>query len=190
MFQSVNRYVDFIVDNNLTQAQFLFLYLIRRKNFDAISKYKTRFKAPDGSMIGEFAKAELIERGFLVHTGEGETANDYMVSEKFNAIFLKNHFEAADEMWKAYPGYVRIKGENIPLTNMDKYAFSNIYAERIDFSVQEHAEVLKDLEFGKQHNLIKQTIENFTRSESWLKIREIRIGQRKVQEVSSLTKEF
>lgn len=190
MFQNVNRYVDFITKNKITQAQFLFLYLIRRKNYEAITKYKDAFPTEDGSMIGNTAKQQLIDEGFLVKVGEGISANDYAITDKFNHLFLKNHFEAADEFWKIYPSYVRINGNNIPLTNMDKYAFSNLYAERIDYSVQEHLEVLKDIEFGNKHNLIKSTIENFVRSESWNKIREIRVSERQIKTVSNLNDSF
>jgi hypothetical protein len=52
MFQDVERYINFITTNKLTQAEFLFLYLIRRKNHEAMVKYKEAFPSEDGSMIG------------------------------------------------------------------------------------------------------------------------------------------
>lgn len=182
MFQDVEKYVDFIIKNKLTQAQFLYLYLLRRKSFDVIKKYKEAFPTPDGSMIGKDNRQDLINKGFIEKIGEGEMVSDYRITDKFNHLFLKNHFVAADEIWSLYPAFTRINGNNIPLLNMDKYAFSNMYAERIDYSVHEHLQVVQDIKFGRENNLIKSNIENFTRSESWSKIREIRLGQVKVEE--------
>lgn len=187
MFISVERYVKFIKDNKLTQPQFLMLYLLRRKKFSVINMYKEAHPTEDGSMIGEIHKQDLIDRGFLEKVGEGDKASDYVITEKFNHIFLSNHFIAADEFWSLYPGYVRINGQNVPLTNMDKYAFANIYAERIDYLVDEHKEVMLDLKFGRDNNLIVSNIEKFVRSESWTKIREIRVGKLKIKEVEQDT---
>lgn len=180
MFQDITRYIDFIVKHKLTQSQFLMLYLIRRKSFSVIEKYKKAFPTEDGTMIGLINIQDLIDRGFL----EKVEDLNYIVTDKFNNIFLSNHFIAADEFWSLYPGFVNINGKNIPLTNMDKYAFSNIYGERIDYSVDEHNEVIKDIKFGRENNLITSNIENFVRSESWHKIREVRLGRQKVIKIT------
>jgi hypothetical protein len=190
MFQNVERYVDFITTNKLTQAQFLFLYLIYRKKLDAIIKYKEAVPTEDGSMIGKPSIEDLIKRGFVLKVDEGISADSFMITEKFHKLFLKNIHVAAQEFWDKYPGFVRIQGVATPLTNMDKYAFANIYGERIDYSVDEHLEVMKDLEFGVQQSLVRTSIEKFVRSEAWKKLREIRLNQRTVQEVDALAGDF
>lgn len=182
MFTNVNKYIDFIVENKLTQAQFLLLYCLRRKNVSAINKYKEAFSTGDGTMIGEAAKKDLIDRGFIQKVGEGITNEDYQITDKFNHIFLKNHFNAMEEFLSVYPGYIDINGKNVPVQTMDRYNAANIYAERIDYSVDEHLEVMKDMRYGREHNLIRSNVENFIRSESWRKIREIRLGQVKVEQ--------
>lgn len=190
MFQNVEKYVDFIIENKLTQSQFLFLYLLYRNKFSCIVKYKNSFPTEDGSMIGKPAIEDLIKRGFVNKVDEGISANSFMITEKFHKLFLKNHHIAAQEFWDRYPGFVRIQGIATPLTNMDKYVFANIYAERIDYSVDEHLEVLKDLEFGVQQSLIRTSIEKFVRSEAWKKLRDLRLNQRTIQEVDSLAGDF
>lgn len=190
MFQDVERYVDFIIKNNLTQPQFLMLYLIYKKKYDCINNYKQAVPTEDGSMIGAKAKQDLIDRGFIKKINDEGKADSYMITEKFHKLFIKDQFAAADEFWDMYPGFVKIQGTNTPLTNMDRYAFANLYAIRIDYNVDEHIEVMKDLEFGVRNELIRTSIDKFVRSEGWRKIREIRLNKAKIQEVNQLSDDF
>lgn len=190
MFQNVERYVDFITKNDLTQAQFLLLYLTYNKKYECIRKYKEAIPTEDGSMIGKRAKQDLIDRGFIKQINDDEKADSYIITEKFHKLFIKDQFVAGNEFWDKYPGFVKIQGVNTPLTNMDRYAFANLYAGRIDYNVDEHIEVMKDLEFGVRNELIRTSIEKFVKSEGWLKIREVRLNNAKIQEVNSLTEDY
>lgn len=190
MFQNVERYVEFITKNKLTQAQFLMLYLMYRKKFECINIYKERVPTGDGTMIGAGAKQDLIDRGFLDKLDDEGNASSYQITDKFLKLFLKDVHEASAQFWDKYPGFISINGVATPLTNMDKYRFALIYGERIDHSVDEHLEVMKDLEFGMQHNLIRSSIENFVKSEGWGKIRQIRLNKAQVQKVDSLSNDF
>lgn len=188
MFQSVDRYVDFITKNKLTQGQFLMLYLINRKNYDCIEKYKEAFPTSDGTMIGEMMKKDLIDRGFIKVIdvdAENTKADNYSITEKFTDLFIKDRYEAMLQLWDIYPGFVNINGNNIPLTNIDKYQLALLYIERIDYSVDEHKEILKDVKFGIEHNLIRVTIENFVRSEAWGKLRPMRTNSTQLKELTN-----
>lgn len=190
MFQNVERYVDFITTNRLTQAQFLMLYLIYRKKYDCIKLYKERVPTDDGTMIGQGAKEDLVTRGFIVKVDDEEKADSYELTNKFLKLFLKDKHEAAEQFWDKYPGFININGSPTPLTNMDKYKFALIYAERIDHSVDEHLEVMKDLEFGVNNNLIRSSIENFVKSEGWLKLRPYRLNKEVMKKAEELSKDF
>lgn len=180
-----------MVDNKIGPQQFLFLFLIKKREKESIELYKEGFPSEDGSMIGKFLKDDLIERGFLVHNPEkGKGVSAYDVTEKFDKLFLKDRHEAADEFWKAYPGFVNINGRDVPLTNMDKYQFALKYAERIGYSVDEHKEVMLDLQFGVSKGLVKQNIDKFISAEMWNKIRPLRLGQSKIQTVTHNDQEF
>lgn len=179
MYQSVERYIDFITKNKLTQEQFLFLYLIKRKKGTAMRQYMETFPHADGSMIGQFLKKDLIIRGFVKKIGNGENFNDYETTEQYNLIFVKDPFEAAMQIWKLYPGFVKIEGRDIPLTNMDKYQFTNKYCEMISHDLVEHLQVVEDVKFGAENGLIRVTIEKFIHSAGWEKIREVRLEREK-----------
>lgn len=191
MFQNVERYVKFITDNNLTQSQFLMLYLLYRKKYECIKLYKEKVPTEDGSMIGKSLNQDLIDRGFLEALSKEEGKEQkYKLTEKFTRLFIKDVHEAARQFWDKYPGFVNIGGRNIPLTTMDQFRFANIYGERIDYSVEEHLEVLKDIEFGVNKNLISCSIEKFVMSENWMKIRQIRLNQDTIAKVEKLDEDF
>lgn len=184
MFQDVERYVDFITKNKLTQAEFLFLYLLKRKRVDAIAKYKRAFPSDDGSMIGNRSMTDLIKRGFLIHLGEGEKVSDYEVSGAFNDLFVQDKFEAADEVWKLYPPFVNIGGNDMTLTSCDRYEFAILYAEAIDYNVEEHKLVVEDIKYARDHGLLRISIEKFVRSKGWEAIRSKRSSTGKSQVVN------
>lgn len=190
MFQDVERYVEFITKNKLTQAQFLMLYLMYRKKYECIKIYKERVPTEDGTMIGAGAKQDLIDRGFLEKVDDLGKADSYQITDKFLKLFVKDLHEAANQFWDKYPGFINIQGTPVPLTNMDKYRFTNIYGERIDHSVDEHLEVMKDLEFGVNNNLIRSSIENFVKSEGWIKLRQIRLNKEIIAKVDALSNDF
>lgn len=192
MYLDVNRLVRFMARHKIGHHEVFFLYCLKFREYDAIKIYKEAFPTYDGSMIGADLKQNLITLGFIEHVGEGASATDYRITDKFNKLFLADKFAAAEEIWKEYPGYARIgsEGKAIPLTNMDFYQFANTYAERIKNSVEEHLEVLEDLRFAKQNGMLNYGIKKFVESEQWRKIRPLRKNQDKIITVEKLLEDF
>lgn len=183
MYLNVERYLEILEKTKLTQEEFIFLYLIFRKKYEAIKTYKRIYPTDDGSMIGEKGKQFLIEKGYLVHSGDGTKPSDYEITEKFTRLYLSNIFNAADELIDAYPGFIKINGVPQTLINMDRYQFAIKYGERIDHSIDEHLEILKDVKFGRDHDLIRVGIDMFLGAQMWEKLREIRLKRQQVKEV-------
>lgn len=171
------RYIDFICDNKLTQGQFLLLYLLYKKRGDLIVKYKkhhpTEDVEKDKSMIGEYWVNDLIAREYIV-TIEVNGKNTYQVSDKFKAIFC-NPIDVADELMHAYPGTMEIDGKIIPLTAIDTIVVANTYGKAILDSYQEHLEVLKDIQYGIENNMLSIGLKTFINSKFWLVIRKKRL---------------
>lgn len=90
-------YVDFLIDNNLTQAQYLLLHLIHKNRQDLVKKYKNAFPAYDDSdsMIGEHYVIDLIKRGFLIHSKEKKR---YIIGEKYTKMFDGIEIKLVSEM--------------------------------------------------------------------------------------------
>lgn len=162
------RYLDFICEHNLTQEQFLFLYLIYKGRKDLIIKYKTTFPNEEGTMIGKIWIQKLFDKNWLVHTDKG-----IEITTKFKEIFC-NPIDVAEELINVYPSTMEINGKIVPLTAIDTITVSNLYMPKILNNQAEHDEVLKDIKYGIIHNMIGLSLKNFILSKYWLSIRKIR----------------
>ena len=162
------QYVNFICKHKLTQGQFLLLYLLFKKRLDLIQQYKSNFPADDGTMIGRYWVDDLVTKGFLVHEG------DYTdVSLLFKQQFC-NKIDVAEELLKIYPSTMVIDGKIIPLTAIDTIEVANLYIDKILDNREEHEEVLKDIQYAVQNNMISMGIKKFIQSKYWLAIRKNR----------------
>lgn len=189
MYCNIDRYINFITENGLTQSQFTMLYLIARKRSDLISKYKEAFPTGDGTMIGSSLKRDLIDRGFIIKCKDGETQDCYELGQNFLNIYL-DEYECGNEILEIYPSFMTIKGLSVPLITMDRYEFRQIYATRIGFDRTEHYEVVKDLKFAIEKNIIRFGIEKFVRAEMWKEIRKLRLSTALVVEGKETDNEF
>jgi len=163
-----DRYVDFICEHKITQGQFLLLYLAYKKRMDLIHKYKQTFPADDGTMIGKRWITDLIEKGWL------EKIDDNLqVSTRFKEIFC-DKITVAEELFAIYPSTTEINGTIVPLTAVDLIYIANLYDEAIMGSITEHEEVLKDIKFSIEKNMLNLSILKFVQSKYWLAMRKIR----------------
>lgn len=171
-------YVRFLIKHNLTQSQFLFLYLLYKKRKDLIVMYKDAFPADDTSMIGEYLVNDLKRREFF----EIDEQGNFKLGEKFLSLFI-NKYLAAEEIFNIYPKFIHKNGMDIPLTIMDKKSFAGIYYDAIYSSYEEHKEVLLDIEYAKENHLLIIDIEKFVKSHYWKTIRELRNGKEVKNEI-------
>lgn len=176
MVIEIEDYVDFIVKNNLTQTQFLFLYLLHFERYDLMKKYMSKFPTEDGTFLGIGLREDLVNRNFIIKTSEEATASSYKIGEAFKDIFI-DKIVAGNEFWDLYPIYVMSNGKRLPLNLMDKYDFYRLYGQRINYQRKEHEEVMKDLQYAIDNYLIFGKIETFVKSEQWQSIRKIRLDQ-------------
>lgn len=181
MFVDVEKYVSFIAKNKLTQSQFLFMYLIYRKKWKAYKLFKeTCHETDDGTFLGKFLTNDLISREFIEKIGETGKTGDYKLTEKFTNLYLNDVFIATEELKAAYPAFTVINGNHIPLITIDIFQIAGIYGERIDHSVEEHKEVMKDLLYARDKGVIRMKFENFIRGEMWKGIRPSRLANSEV----------
>lgn len=161
-------YVKFMIKHRLTQTQFLLLHLIYKSRVDLIKEYKNAFPTEDGSMIPQYLVDDLINRNFMV-----KTTNGYKLGKKFVEAYANKH-TITDEIYNIYPSFIISNGVNIPLTAMDRIEFANIYIGKINGSIDEHNEVLKDIKFAIKEDLITIGLTKFLQSEQWKAFRPLR----------------
>ncbi len=162
-------YINFIVKNNITQAQFLLLYLLYKNKPQLIDLYKEMYST-DGTMIGQKETDELFEKGFI----KRNIKNKIIVTPKFLQAFI-DKFAASDEILALYPKYHDTGITTIPLTAMDRNVLANLYEHAINGSIEEHYEVIKDIQYGIDKNLIVIGLDKFIKSHWWKVIRPKRL---------------
>lgn len=164
-----DSYVKFLVEHGLTQNQYLLLHLVYKKRPDLIKVYKQAFPSDDDTMIGQYFIDDLFKKGFLEKKGD-----TIVVSSKFLEAFIDKH-TASDEIFEVYPTHWSKDGVSIPLSAMDRNVFANLYDKAIGSSILEHLEVVKDINFAIQENLLNIGIDKFVKSKYWLIIRPKRL---------------
>lgn len=165
---NTDAYVNFIINNNLTQDQYLLLHLLYESRRDLIKKYKEKYPTPDDRMISEYFIKDLIDRGFIVKTKTG-----HKLGQNFLRIFIDAN-TATDEIFELYPPFIRLNGVDVPLTTMDRKVFAEIYVKKINGSLEAHQEIMKDLQYAIDNDLIKTGINKFLTSEQWKGFRKLR----------------
>lgn len=165
-----DAYVDFLIEHNLTQSQYLLLHLVYKGRHDLIKRYKDKFPSGDTTMIGEYMTDDLFKRDFLSRTSSGKV----VIGKVFLGIFLNKH-TATDEIFDIYPTHFVKDGTHIPLSAMDRNVFANLYDKAILSSMLEHLEVVKDIKFGLEQGLLNIGLDKFLKSKYWLTLRPKRL---------------
>lgn len=170
----LDKLLIYCSENNITINEFIVLNYIwglfyswdnlaeRYNKLAKIYSNKLRVKLAEESVKASLIKKELI-------TINGSVPELTKKSEK---LFLSVY--GVDDFISAYPAYVVINNKNIPLKIVNLFELKKAYCERV-ITVDEHKEILKDLQYGKINNLLNMSIVNFVESEFWNNIREIRL---------------
>lgn len=164
----LDPYINFLVTHKLTQRQYLLLQLLHEERADLLKTYKDAFPSDNGRMLSDYLINDLITRGFIVKTKTG-----YKIGDNFLKLYVDEDV-ATDEIYRLYPAFINNKGVDIPLTTMDRRVFAKIYINKIKGNHNEHLEVLKDISYAIDANLITVGIEKFLTSEQWKVFRELR----------------
>jgi hypothetical protein len=174
---NVDSYIKFITKHKLTQTQFLLLYLLYLKRLDLLKIYKEAYPTDDGSMLGTYFTNDLIKRGFLSLAVKGDKKN-ITLTDKFPNLF-HDLATKADDVIRVYPGYVTTStGAMLPLTVVDIVQFRKLYRDTVGDDPEEHEEIIKDIEYGRDNNLINFKIDSFISSKFYLKVREMRLAKK------------
>jgi len=104
MFTEIERYVNFIVDNKLSQRQNLFLYLVYVKRYDLMKKYLQAVPVPEGEnkFLSKFELDDLITRGFIIKVGEGASVTKEGISQIPQFIRTKKGVHKIDKSVTSY----------------------------------------------------------------------------------------
>ncbi len=180
----VDPYVKFLVKHELTQEQLLFLILIYYKRIDLIELYKKTF-SENNQMISKYLIDDLIDKKFLLVSHNG-----YKLSDIFLDLFVHPD-TAVDELYNEYPDfYITTSGVSIPLLGWDRHICKSIYIPKIMGNLEEHRQVIQDIQYGTKNKLITMGINKFITSEFWKVLRKKRIESINVKKEINLDEDF
>lgn len=164
---NVDKYINTLITLNISERQFLGLYLIYIKRLDLAEKYSK--EGLNGmKILPPIEMKELENKGLLV-----KMANGYILSKKFKELFVDKHI-ATEDIFRIYPTFLYHQGVQIPLTGMDRNIFANLYIDLIQGSIEEHEEILEDIKYAVEKGMLNIGIEKFLKSQHWKALREHR----------------
>jgi hypothetical protein len=173
---SVRKYVNFIIDNDLTQSQVLFLMLIRNKNtlYDVADQYIKYITARDGYILPKSLINDLQEKGYVEFLVESPTKlSEFEATEKLKSLLIDED-ECSTQFLRAYPHIIRSGSNTFPTMTADANKFRKMYCELIHYSVDEHKQMMLDLQYAIENNMILVGIDKYFSSEFYLSVREKR----------------
>ncbi len=167
----------FMIDNDINEKEYVLLLSMYYMNLDEdIPKLVTKFAKKWGvilnlkqTMFPIEVKEKLVPKGYLEKVGE-----KYALTDKFLDLFV-GEFIAGQELIEEYPSFAVINNSNIPLKTESRMLLRELYWKTINGVRIEHEEVMKDVQYGIQQNLINQNIRKFIESEFWRDIRKLRL---------------
>lgn len=98
--------------------------------------------------------------------------NEIDFNKNFLKSWLKNSGEMGAELFEKYPAWLNVNGKLAPLKNiakkfstLDEFFFA--YSSAIKHNPEKHKEVLKILDWAKEHNKVNSGILDFVISHQW-----------------------
>lgn len=170
----IDRYVDFVTENNITEHQFLILWLVHTKDEKNITKYRKAFDHFDIDDI-----TDLIDRGWIEDFGvikdgvRDFNIYHFVVTDKFTEVVHIDTFEAGDELIRTYPNWLLINNKKISAKSCDHDIVAERYAKIIKNSRQKHDSIIKLIKRMKEKTeYVSMGIEKFVASRHWLLLEE------------------
>lgn len=114
---------------------------------------------------------------------EGEEFNPY--SLQLNKNFIKNlykcSFELGKELFEEYPAFTVINNSYTALRGVSKH-FNSLedcfvkYGKSIKWNLEIHKEIIELVKWGKEHNMINQSLSSFVVNNGWHDLKAIMNG--------------
>lgn len=200
------RYLKYMLDNNINQEEFLLLYcLYKCRNgtdkqlLELMKQYAVTFgfTKTNGkrAMVSDATKQKLIRDGYLKKKDENDTFKSYELTVKFTKSFV-DQYEAINELYQAYPGFTKIKGQSIPLKGGNIHDNAKEYWQAIRASADLHHQIVEATAWAKVNkpDLLTCNISNYIHGRMWTDIVTLfneQIVKGKVQiQPSTIAKDF
>jgi len=174
MISDINKYVAFLTSNNLTEHQFLILWLVHTKDINNIALYKRKFGSFNVDAI-----IDLIDRGWIDDFGlvkentRSYNIYDFIVTDKFTKVVVIDEEDSYEELCKVYPGWMFIKGTKYPAITGDPRIIAKHYFAYHKGNRLIHEEVLNITKtWFERKEYAQEKIENYILNRRWNLLKE------------------
>jgi len=186
---NIKEFFTTCIEQELTTMQLITLICLNNsKDIEYFYNYGTSIGLESIYALSDEGYKDLEKRGFIKTLINSEHKEVLVLGEKAKD-FLININTCVDDIFDIYPMYFDSNGVNYPLTLMNRNEFAKEYLKQIDYSLDNHKEVLLDLEYAIKHSLITNKIEKFLYSKQYLNFRKLRNGVEKTVITTILSNE-
>lgn len=169
MIADIDKYVDFLTENKITEHQFLILWLVHTKDNNNIRKYKQSFGQFNTDQV-----IDLVDRGWIDDFGTIKDNKiefniyNYVVTDEFVKKFIIDEEDAYHRLIAIYPRWFIIKGIKFPTVTGDPLKISKEYAKyhKGNKLATDRVEKITKLYFEKNPIAIAK-IENYVLNRMW-----------------------
>lgn len=129
------------------------------------------------SVLESLQQKKVILASFKIpDEGEPLKFDKIPINKNFLKMYIRESNDLGKELFEKYPMFMLINGKMASIRNITKGGFFSIddfsrhYAKQIKLSGVTHEKVMKALDIGIEHNLIRYSILEFIASEKWNEI--------------------
>lgn len=167
MISDINKYVDFLTINKLSEHQFLILWLVYTKDQENIKKLKN-CRGFDIHAIEYLITHKWLDDFGLVKDNQ-HTFNiyDFIVTDKFTKVVVIDEDDAYEELVAVYPKWMTIQGIKRPAANGDPYKLAKEYFKYYKGNRIAHNRVIDITERYFKNNPVVEGIEKYILNRRW-----------------------
>lgn len=176
----INDLVDFLSESGMNTKQFTYcLLLYYDKKYSRIEG-TAKLSRPLSQLykyftnVEQFTKPEiqqLIDSGYLTQTGNDFKPDHLEVTTKFERNWFGEKTYKFDQLIEVYPSHTENFNHpgkpKIPLISMSNYAETERLYNKFVTTYKMHNRVLAVVQWAKERDMIKMTIEKFVNSKHW-----------------------
>lgn len=161
------NHIELLKGMSMTGNQYAFVVILFHN--DATLLRETKLAVAPLPLITLDELKDLQNRKFIKKSEDGGwTAGSALV----DMMEGKDIYEMFNEFFNIYPSFVNIKGKRAPLKIVDSRKVAILYEAALKSS--SHHEMIMDLEYGKDNDLITMKIDAYLTSKFYLTLREER----------------
>ena len=167
MFIDVDKYVEFLHDNEINANQYLFCYLLATEDYDNITKVMRDNPLKIQEIDELIAYGRIMIRDWDKNDPRFKLRN-VMITESFKKKLIIDTDDAAEELWKSYFDYGYWNDQRVPARDISPEELAVLYKKIIKNNQQEHERILNiTKQFVKSREYAQRGLRKYVENRDW-----------------------